>query len=199
MRLPFPYDFAAYTRFLIAMPLLILAEGLIERRVSEVVTHFVDAGLVPESNLPAYQAVLHRGRRLRDSTLAEVLLVGLAAVSIVLIRDEFPFDFSTWRSVVSDSVDARTLAGWWYLVVGGSVSVSVLAMDLGTFYLVRVSLARIEAQSEIDPDPPRRGGRLGFRGRNPTLLLEHRLCLFGHDGWRPGQRNRLWRRFSQAL
>jgi len=100
------------------MPLLILAEGLIERRVAEVATHFVHAGLVPESSLPTYEAVLRWGRRLRDSTLAEVLLLGLAAVSIVLIRDEFPFDFSTWRSFVSDSVHAHTLAGWWYLVVG---------------------------------------------------------------------------------
>ena len=49
MRLPFLYDFAAYTRFLIAIPLLILAEGLIERRVAEVLAHFIHSGLVPEA------------------------------------------------------------------------------------------------------------------------------------------------------
>jgi hypothetical protein len=118
VRLPFLYDFAAYARFLIALPLLILAEGLIERRVAEVVTHFVRTGLVPDSHLPAYEAALHWGRRLRDSTLAEVVLLGFAAGGIVVVRYEFPFDFSSWRSLLSDSVHTRTLAGWWYLVVG---------------------------------------------------------------------------------
>ena len=118
VRLPFLHDFAAYTRFLIAIPLLILAEGLIERRVAEVVAHFTHSGLVPESSLPRYEAALDRGRRLRDSTLAEVVLVGLAVLSVVIVRHEFPFDFSTWRSVVSDSGQTRTWAGWWYLVVG---------------------------------------------------------------------------------
>ena len=91
---------------------------MIERRVAEVVAHFIHSGLVPESSLPRYEAALDRGRRLRDSTLAEVVLVGLAAVSVVVANEEFPFDFSTWRSLVSDSVHTRTWAGWWHLVVG---------------------------------------------------------------------------------
>jgi hypothetical protein len=49
VELPFLYDFAAYTRFLVAVPLLILAEG-IEGQMAAVAAHFVKSGLVPERN-----------------------------------------------------------------------------------------------------------------------------------------------------
>ncbi|MET0217876.1 MAG: hypothetical protein ABW205_08110 [Burkholderiales bacterium] len=169
--MPFLYDFAAYTRFLIAMPLLILAEGVIERRVSEVVTHFVHAGLVPESSLPAYEAALHWGRRLRDSTLAEVLLLGLAAVSIVLIRDEFPFDFSTWRSVVSDSVHARTLAGWWYLVVGVGLFQFLFWRWIWRLFIWYAFLWRVSRLNlRLIPTHPDGAAGLGFVGETQRFF-----------------------------
>ena len=48
MKIPFLYDFAAYTRFLVAIPLLILAEGLIERRAAEVVAPVATRPLVDD-------------------------------------------------------------------------------------------------------------------------------------------------------
>jgi hypothetical protein len=117
VRLPFLYDFAAYTRFLVAIPLLILAEGLVERRVAGAATHFVHSGLVPRSGLPRYEAALDGCRSMRDSSLAEVVVLALTAISVVA-SNGFPFEFSSWRSIVTGSVHARTLTGWWYLVVG---------------------------------------------------------------------------------
>jgi hypothetical protein len=118
VRIPFLYDFAAYTRFLVALPLLILAEGPIGRHMAEVAAHFLQAGLVPERNYPDYESALDRAVRRRDSVLAEVVLLGLAFVSAALVRNEFPFHFSTWRSLVVGSAQTRTWAGWWLLCVG---------------------------------------------------------------------------------
>jgi hypothetical protein len=102
VRIPFLYDFAAYARFLVAIPLLILAEGLIEHHIAGVEAHFMRARLVPERQYPEYEAALDRASRLRDSTLAEVVLLGLAGVSVVVARHEFPLHVSTWLSLVSD-------------------------------------------------------------------------------------------------
>jgi len=118
VRIPFLHDFAAYARFLVAIPMLILAEGLIGREISAVADHFYRSGLVSESDRPKYEAALARAKRMRDSTLAEVVILVLAGLSGLLVRHEFPFGFSTWRSIVSESGHVRTLAGWWYLVVG---------------------------------------------------------------------------------
>jgi hypothetical protein len=118
VRVPFLYDFAAYARFLVAIPMLILAEGLIAREISAVAAHFYRSGLISESDRPKYEAALERAEQMRDSTLAEAVILVLACLSGILVLDVFPLNFSTWRSIVSASGHTRTLAGWWYLVVG---------------------------------------------------------------------------------
>ena len=117
VRIPFLGDFAGYTRFLVALPLLILAEGSIDRRVALLVSHFVHSGLIPERNHADYESALRRARNLSDSALAEVVLVGLTVLTLIAARQQFHFDFSTWRSLVSHSIHTRTLAGWWYQIV----------------------------------------------------------------------------------
>ena len=118
VRLPFLYDFAAYARFLVAIPLLILAEGLIEHHIAGVAAHFRHARLVPVRQYPAYEAALDRAIRLRDSTLAEVVLLGLAGVSVAIVRHEFPFIFP--RGVPSSQTQFTSVRGpaggiWWWV------------------------------------------------------------------------------------
>ncbi len=171
VRLPFLYDFAAYTRFLVAIPLLILAEGLIERRVAEVVVHFTHSGLVPESSRPCYQAALDRGRKLRDSTLAEVVLVGLAALSVVIVRREFPFDFSTWRSLVSGSIHTLTWAGWWYLVVGVGLFQFLIWRWLWRLFIWYGFLWRVsKLDLRLIPTHPDAAAGLGFVGETQRFF-----------------------------
>jgi len=45
---PFVRDFSTYSRFLLAMPLLVLAENILGPRVAIAATHFIESGLVPE-------------------------------------------------------------------------------------------------------------------------------------------------------
>ena len=171
VRIPFLHDFAVYTPFLVAIPLLILAEGPIERRVAEVVTHFVHSGLVPEDSLPGYELALDRGRRLRDSTLAEVVLLGFTAVSVVVVRNEFPFDFSTWRSLVSDSVQTRTWAGWWHLVVGMGLFQFLVWRWLWKLFIWYGFLWRVsKLDLRLIPTHPDRAAGLGFVGETQRFL-----------------------------
>ena len=44
VKIPFLYDFAAYARFLVAIPMLIVAEGLIGREIAAVAAHFLPVG-----------------------------------------------------------------------------------------------------------------------------------------------------------
>jgi len=118
VKVPFLHDFAAYARFLVAIPMLILAEGLIGREMAAVAAHFYGSGLISESDRPSYEAAIERAKRTRNSTPAEVVILVLACLSGILVLDVFPLNFSTWRSIVSASGHTLTLAGWWYLVVG---------------------------------------------------------------------------------
>jgi hypothetical protein len=165
VKVPFLHDFAAYARFLVAIPMLILAEGLIGREISAVAAHFDRSGLVSESDRPKYEAALDRARRMRNSTLAEVVILMLACLSGILVLDVFPLNFSTWRSILSAAGHTRTLAGWWYLIVGVVLFEFLLwrwLWRLAIWYGFLWRMSRLELRL-IATHPDRAAG-LGFVG-----------------------------------
>lgn len=165
VRVPFLYDFAAYARFLVAIPLLILAEGLIGREIAAVAAHFGRSGLISESDRPKYDSAQTRAKRMGDSTLAEVVLLALAAGSALLVLHEFPLGFSTWRSLVSASGHTRTLAGWWYLVVGVTLFQFLLWRWLWRIFIWYSFLRRMsKLDLRLVPTHPDRAAGLGFVG-----------------------------------
>ena len=165
VRIPFLHDFAAYARFLVAIPLLILAEGLIEHHIAGVVAHVIHAGLVPERQYPEYESALSGAIRRRDCTLVEVVLLGLAGVSVAVVLNEFPVHVSTWLSLVSGSVHTRSWAGWWYLVVGVALFQFLLwrwLWRLGIWYGFLMRMSRLDLR--LIPTHPDRAAGLGFVG-----------------------------------
>src|SRR5687768_3021387 len=85
VRVPFLHDIETYARFLIAMPLLILAEPVVHSWTREIVWQFRERGIVPAESMPRFQAAIDSAMRLRNSMTAELLL--LAAV-FALARSE---------------------------------------------------------------------------------------------------------------
>ncbi len=74
VKIPFLRDFAVNVRFLIAVPILILGESGIDRRWRILVLQFLRSGLIPEKELPSFEAVIERTTRLRDRILPESLV-----------------------------------------------------------------------------------------------------------------------------
>src|SRR6267142_5718110 len=69
------YDPAAYSRFLLAVPLLIVAEIVIGPRIAAATSQFITSGLVPKDHYPDFDAAIADGLRLRDSLVAEVIIL----------------------------------------------------------------------------------------------------------------------------
>src|SRR5512137_1230025 len=78
---PFLHDIEVHIRFLAALPLLIVAELVVHRRMRLVVRQFHDRNLIPESAFPRFDQAVASAFRLRNSVLAELVLIG--AVYIV--------------------------------------------------------------------------------------------------------------------
>jgi hypothetical protein len=119
VHVPFLRDFAAQTRFLVALPILILAEYGIDHRLRHVVGHFLKSGLVQTRELASFDAMLLGIERLRDKLWPEVLLVILAYLpsSMPQESDFFVSGVSSWH-MVGTGADARlSYAGWWFLLV----------------------------------------------------------------------------------
>lgn len=117
VRVPFLKDYDAPAKFLVSLPLLLWGEIVAARRLGPATEHFIRAGLVAESDLPRYVAILAQARRLRDSWLAEAVILLLCAVASVTAYGVFAAGtVSDWR--VIDAVSNRlSWAGWWLVVV----------------------------------------------------------------------------------
>ncbi len=116
LEIPFLRDLAVNVRFLVAVPILIVAESRIDRRWRTLVLEFLRSELVDEKTLPAFEAVLKRTIRWRDRVLPEALLAFVAIfLSITFVKTELLMTgTSNWHNLGADTVSA---AGRWFSYV----------------------------------------------------------------------------------
>src|SRR2546430_11966346 len=81
----FLFDFAAQSRLLVLMPLLILTEPQLAARLSAIARHFVSADLVKGEDTPRFERTIDAFERRSDSQFARIVIVmliyALAAVA----------------------------------------------------------------------------------------------------------------------
>jgi hypothetical protein len=121
--LTFLQDVETQMRLLIAVPLLILAEVTVHRRVPPIVRCFVEHGLIPDAARPRFDAAIASAMRLRNSVVAELLLIILVyGVGVLVIRrTQFALDVNTWYASAEDGRLQLTYAGWWGALVSQPV------------------------------------------------------------------------------
>jgi hypothetical protein len=162
---PFLLDVDVHVRFLLAMPLLILAELVVHRRMRSVVGLFLERNLIPESAKTSFDAAIVSAMRLRNSVLAEVLLIILVyGVGVLIVwRHYTALDAATWYATASADGSRLSFAGMWY----GYVSLPIFQFLLVRWYFrlfvwIRFlwQVSRIELR--LVPLHPDRLGGLGF-------------------------------------
>ncbi len=111
-------DFAAHARYLLAAPLLVLAEAVCLPQLTAIAWQFLATGIVAESDYPRFQAAVASTRRLINSTAIEVIAV-LAAYVLVgaLFLAKPPGEFALWHGTVVGGHFVIYPAGWWLLLV----------------------------------------------------------------------------------
>ena len=115
--LPFIADIELHVRFLVAMPLLILAELIVHQRMRPVVLQFLERGLIPESERAKFDAAIAEAMRLRNSVWAEGLLLAFVYVVGVglLWRTQIALPVSSWHGAPvrrrMAANDGRVVAG----------------------------------------------------------------------------------------
>jgi hypothetical protein len=183
---PFLLDVEAHVRFLIALPLLIVAELVVHQRMRFVVRQFLERNMVPESALPCFDAAIKSAFRLRNAVLAEVLLIFFVySVGILLFwRQYVALAAATWYAVPTANGLELTVTGLWYAYV---------SLPLFQFLLVRwyfrifIWLRFLRQVSRIEltliPTHPDRVAGLGFLANTVyafmPLAVAHGVMLAG--------------------
>ncbi|MGZ9005707.1 MAG: hypothetical protein ACXW20_18190, partial [Burkholderiales bacterium] len=162
---PFLMDVEVHVRFLVVVPLFLAAELVVHQRMRFVVRNFLDRNLIPESALTRFDAAIASGFRLRNSVLAEVLLIAFVYVVGVLIvwRHYSALATATWYAVPTVEGLELSLSGVWY----GYVSLPIYQfLQLRWYFRMFIWIRFLCQVSRIDlslvPTHPDRVGGLGF-------------------------------------
>lgn len=181
--LPMFYDVELHVRFLLALPLLIMAELTVHQRMRPVIGQFLERGMIPDHARAQFDAAIASATRLRNSVTAEILLIAFVyVVGVGLIwRTQVALDVASWYGEPVNGRLQPSLAGWWL----GFVSLPVFQFLLLRWYFRLFIWARfLWHVSRIDlrlvPTHPDRAGGLGFLGAvayafSPVLLAQGAL------------------------
>jgi hypothetical protein len=174
VQLPFLLDVEQHLRLLIALPLLIFAELVVNRRIRPVVAQFLNLGLVPQAARPQFDAAVGSALRLRNSRIAEFLLLALVyGLGVTYFwRNYVALDVVSWYGVMAGGKLHPSLAGWWL----GCVSLPLLQFLLLRWYFRLFIWTRFLWQvSRIDlrllPTHPDGCGGLGFLDLVPLAFV----------------------------
>jgi hypothetical protein len=171
LKIAFLFDFWTNTRFLVTLPLLVVAEALIDARTRLAVNRVIDAGLVTEEHLPAYQALLRQVARLRDSPIAGSALVVVAIAGPIWLSQAklVTRDLSSWQYI---SVGKQfTPAGWWLALVSNPLYRLVLIRWLWLLVVWTEFLRRVvRLPLRYSPCHPDKAGGLGFLGHTQVFF-----------------------------
>jgi hypothetical protein len=184
---PFLLDWEVHVKFLLVMPLLIAAELVVHERMRSVLKVFRERNLIPASAMPRFDAAIASAVRMRNSVLAEVLLIAFVyGVGILIVwRQYTTLDTATWYATPSAEGSKLWLAGLWY----GYVSLPLFQFLLLRWYFrIFIWIRFLWQVSRIDlslvPTHPDRVGGLGFLSNTvfafTLLAVAHGALLAGN-------------------
>jgi hypothetical protein len=150
----------------VALPLLIVAEVEVHRRLPLLLRQFTERRLLPGNAVSQFDAALASASRLRNTVLADIVLVALVyGIGVLVVwRQYVALGAATWYAAPSaEGSTTLTFAGIWY----GFVSIPVVQFLLLRWYYRLFIWARFlwqvsRIELRLAPSHPDRAGGLGF-------------------------------------
>jgi hypothetical protein len=176
VKIPFLYDFSMYGRFLLALPLFIVAEIVIDPAIRSAVEDFVDSRIVQEKELPQFEEVLRKTQRLRDSAIPELVLLVVAFFPVFLFQRGWGVGAeSSWHTIAH----RLTAEGWWFATFSSPLLRFIIYRWLFRYFIWALLLWRvIRINLHLIATHPDHVAGLGFlkhtQGRFGILF-----CAFG--------------------
>ncbi len=110
-------DIAVHARYLLAVPLLILAEATCIPQLGLIAQHFLDADIVIESERGQFGAALVSTRKWRDSWIAECAVIACAYLIVLSVSLSDSQRLPEWMLSTGHGASRFSPAGWWHQLV----------------------------------------------------------------------------------
>lgn len=179
VKVPFLFDIEVHARYLLAIPILLMAEIVVHQRIRVVVRQFIETGIVTSETLPGFQAAIAAAMRLRNSLLVELaMVVFFFGFGWTIWQGGSWLSGSTWYATVDGNQYRLTAAGRWYSYVSMPVFQFLLFRWYFRLFVWFLFLRRVSRLPlHLTPTHPDRSGGLGFLGAGvhafvPVILAQ---------------------------
>ncbi|MCX7104380.1 MAG: hypothetical protein NTU70_03765 [Methylococcales bacterium] len=187
-KVPFFYDLDVHLRFLVALPLLLIAELVVHLRIRPIVWQFIYRGIISKRDRPEFEGIIASALSLRNSMVIEILLIILVLTTgHYLWSSQLALEAATWYASVVEGEHRFTLAGYWYVYISIPVFQFLLLRWYFRIFIWAQFLWRVSRMElHLVPTHPDRAGGLGFLGECTAafmpLLLAQGVLLAGQIG-----------------
>lgn len=159
-------DFETHARFLIALPMFIVAEMVVHERTQIMLRLFLKRGVVTPDDTPNFYAIIDAALRVRNSVVIEVLLlVFVYTVGHWVWLQRVALNSESWYSITIAGHVHLTLPGYWYSFVSIPVFQFILirwVMRILIWFWLLWRVSRLNLR--LMPTHPDGAGGLGFVG-----------------------------------
>src|ERR1700751_71826 len=116
-RVSFFHDIEVHARFLVALPILIAAELLVNSRIRPAVRRFIEWRIVLPEQRPVFRKAIDSALKIRNSVLVELALIAVVyTVGLLVWNSRTELGLVTWYALPGSRWNL-TLAGYWYVFV----------------------------------------------------------------------------------
>jgi hypothetical protein len=165
-------DVAAHARYLISLPLMVIAEAVCLPALASIAGHFSDMGLIPEANRARYEHLISSTRRLLASPVTDITILVIAYAATLGVGASLFRNTSTWVAPIFGGAQQLSLAGWWRALVSQPL---FLVLMIGWLWRVLLWARLLRGLSRLDlkliPAHPDLAGGLGFVGTSIRAFL----------------------------
>lgn len=173
IKVPFLYDIDVHVRFLLAVPLMLLAELVVHQRIAPLVKQFRQREIISGDASPRFQAIIDSALALRNSVFIEVaLLILVFTVGHYLWSHQMALETATWFAVSHHGQSQLSPAGYWYSYVSIPVFQFLLVRWYFRIFIWMRFLWQIARMPlSMVPTHPDRAGGLGFLGGSAAAFV----------------------------
>lgn len=189
---PFLFDIEVHSRFLVCLPLLVVAEVMVHKRLVVIIKQFIQRNIIGAESRTQFSEIIRSTMRLRNSVLFEIaLLVFCFTAGDWVWKEGLSFEGSSWYTAKAAGEMHLTAAGYWYEFLSLPVFRFLLFRWYFRIFLWYLFLWRVRALPlHLNLFHPDRSGGLGFLAGSliafSAILLAHTAFLAGFIG------NRIW-------
>ena len=168
---PLLQHFGIHIRFLVALPLLILGEGMVHRMTTQLIPYFLTSGLVRAEQRDVFREIGRGIVRLRNSIRPWVIIIALIIAWTAFGPSPASDHELVWAAEGPSASLHLGFGGWWLAYVARPLFVALLAAWLWRLVLAFLLLKRLaRLDLALVPTHPDHAGGLGFLEKFPTAF-----------------------------